>query len=511
MTPPPLLIKRSDFLDNASSLLKENKFLCILSELGNGKSVFMKELSFKLHLDGYEVYVLNMNNDNYISDIDKFARTNRHIVLIIDSYGWCKDIVEYLIKINPSNIKVIFSERTMNHHAIVSDFNGEFITKDINIDELKSSEIEKLIKILDHLSLWGNKNSGLNDKQKFNLIKWKYDSQISMVLINLLKSDNINSKIKSLLSSLFEHKGMKKNIFVTCLLDSMGVPDIHMSISLISDLSKNQELYNQIYKLKDLRYFISIDSRNKIKSKSSVFSHYLIKEQFDSNYVIDNCIFILSDLETRNGKTHNLDALRNSIRIFLLRYNFIEKILPDNDSKSTMLVKYFEEIKNKLPHIKNHPHYWLHYAMAQMAIYDYIKAGRYIEAAYSYANQFPEYDKRKIDNQNARLKLLIACSQDVTETEEAMKLFLDADSILSNQPNDIYKFKIVIDYFYFYKKWRDHLEQKQLQVIKKSAKNRFNDLSSFETSDKKNNFKTEKIFEQCRKILNDIINEIKDI
>ena len=500
----PFLIKRTK-LEQLKDLIQENKIICVNSELGNGKSVFLKEAALELTIEGHIVYILTDFSGNYISDIDKILSNNINAILIIDTYGNYKDLIEYLISVDLNNIKIILSERTINHHSIIKDYNGKLKTKDLNIDILDENEINFLIKILEHTSLWG-KYGHLSYHRKKNHIKDTCKSQLSYVLIDVLKSTHIKNEINKLLQKIFEDKETKMIIFTICLLDVMNIP---VTLSLISDISSNDIPLSKFSNSSEIRQLFTVKlSEHLVDTKSSIYSLYLLNEHFEANYIIDKCLFILTNLDNKFKNTKSLDLLRNEIRTNLFRFNFIENILPIS-TKTGMLVKYFEEIKNKLPFHINNPQYWLQYAMAHIAMRDYNKANRYLQNAYDKAKFIDYYDVHKIDNQKARLNLKIA-SLSTTNILEAMKLFVHADNLLNKHNNDVYKFKVVLDYVDFYNKKKKSFSKANFKTIKIACENKLKDLKKLQKHDD-NNFKQEKVYRNCEMQLEYIISDIKGL
>lgn len=499
----PFIIKRTK-LDDLVELLKKNKIICITSELGNGKSIFLRETALQLTLEGYSVFVLSDTSGNYIADIDKIISSNKNATLIIDTYGNFPDIVNHIIKIDLGKIKIILSERTSRHYQIVSDSDDKLQTKDLNIDILDDEEIDKFINILEHTSLWGQ-YGGKTKSQKRRLIEDKHKKQISSVLIDVLKSNYIKNEISKLLKNSFKDEKMKKYIFATCLLDIMNIP---ASLALVENLSQDTSLLSKFSSQKELRSIFTLNLlEHEINTKSSIYSLHIINEHFNPSYIIDQCLSILKDFDKKFAKDKTLDFARDSIRTNLFRFNFIEKILPIS-TKREMLIRYFERIKNDLPFHIHNPQYWLQYAMAYIAMKNYDKADRYIQNAYDKAKHRDYYDEHKIDNQKARLNLKVA-SLNTTPMNEAIKLFIAADTLLSRLNNDVYKFKVVMDYKDFVDSREKSFSKENKKIVISACKTKLSDIESLKKFDI-NNFKQERLYQVCKARLEHLISTLSN-
>ncbi len=484
---PPFLVIREQIKYLIENFEKHN-IICILGEIGNGKSIFLKEASRVLNQKGYNVFISNSDNSNHsiIRDFEEIKKYRiQRPLIIIDTYSNFYEIIEYIIKNGINDIKLLLSERTLIHHSIISkEENKNFKTYDIYIDMLNNSEIDHLNKIIDNL--------GFPEKSRNNELK-----QISLILMNRKNSEYLKKEI----NKIFQRLNDKKEIlFVICLLNIMDKP---LELSLISELLNDRNILSDFKETKDLEHFFTINYKEQeILIKSSIFSSYIIREIFNENDIVDFCIKLSKNLGEKFGA---LDYKRESIRKNLLRFNFIEQLLKNN--KRNMLIQYFEELKNKINYHIDNPQYWLQYAMAHISIKEYDKASRYLENAYEKARNRDRYNEKKIDNQKARLNLKIA-SEGSTSIAEAIVLFKEADTLLAKQENSTYKFNVVSDYKDFFDARKNDLSDKNdINSIKAVCKNRLRDLEKIE-KDNQDNFKQEQIYNICKNNLSYILNNI---
>ena len=485
---PPFLVIREQIKDLIENFEKHN-IICVLGEIGNGKSIFLKEASHVLNQKGYNVFISTSDNSNHsiIRDFEEIKKYGiQRPLIVIDTYSNFYEIIEYIIKNGINDIKLLLSERTLIHHSIISkEENKKFKTYDIYIDMLNNSEIDHLNKIIDNL--------GFPEKPRNNELK-----QISLILMNRKNSEYLKKEI----NKIFQRLNDKKEIlFVICLLNVMDKP---LELSLISELLNDRNILSDFKETKDLEHFFTINYKEQeILIKSSIFSSYIIREIFNENDIVDFCIKLSKNLGEKFGA---LDYKRESIRKNLLRFNFIEQLLKNN--KRNMLIRYFEELKNKINYHIDNPQYWLQYAMAHISTKEYDKASRYLENAYEKARNKDRYNEKKIDNQKARLNLKIASEGSITSITEAIVLFKEADTLLAKQENSTYKFKVVSDYKEFFDARKNGLsDNNDINSIKMACKNKLRDLEKIEKDDQ-DNFKQEQIYNICKNNLSYILNNI---
>ena len=77
-------------------ILKSNKFLAILSDFGNGKSVILQEAMATLSILGKQVFYLHNPDGDYATDIEKINNLKGESIIIIDDYSFHSGIFNYI-------------------------------------------------------------------------------------------------------------------------------------------------------------------------------------------------------------------------------------------------------------------------------------------------------------------------------------------------------------------------------------------------------------------------------
>ena len=442
----PILVFRKE-LTQALELVKNNTSILLTSELGNGKTIFLKILCSLLSHSSYDVFYVNSLNNNVYHDIEILTKSNKRSILIFDSYEQYIDVLTFIDGLNSSKLTLILASRTSSHDYFFSRFKFENLNFiNIEIDELDHDEVISLIQVIDNIGLWGS-DASLREEDKIVLIDRKYKNQLSLILLGVLKSPVIINKIKNVSSSLLENKEYKKTIFTICLLSFLDLP---LSKSFIAEISQNRTIYDlNLVKQNAFTEFFDVD-KNKATTKSSLFSLSFISNILESSYIVDELLNIVSLLGDTRKDLHERRELQKAI----LRFSIVERLLPSSGRKSN-LIRYYETLKRALPLLKEDPHYWLQYGMAMLTYNDYDKAERYLELSYHLANNRVLYHTQHIDVQTSRLNLMKASDRGLDlQTTDRFKLFEEAHSKLCKVDNDIHKYrqlhlyKDVFDFIY---------------------------------------------------------------
>ncbi|MFP1736456.1 SIR2 family protein [Lonsdalea quercina] len=471
----PILVFRKE-LTQAIELVKNNSNILVMSELGNGKTIFLKILCSLLSQSSYDVFYVSSLNNNVYHDIEILSKSNKESILIFDSYEQYIDLLTFIDELNSSKLTLILASRTSSHEYFFSRFQFQNLKfSNIEIDELDRDEVTALIQIIDNIGLWGGKAS-FREEDKIRLIERKYKNQLSLILLGILNSPVIIAKVKNISTSLLENKDYKKTIFTICLLSFLDLP---LSKSFISEISQNRTIYDlNLVKQDAFSEFFDVD-KNKATTKSSLFSLSFISNILESSYIIDELLNIVNLLGDAKNDLHERRELQKAI----LRFSIVERLLPSSGRKSN-LIRYYENLKRALPILKEDPHYWLQYGMAMLTYNDYAKAERYLTLSYSLASNRVFYHTQHIDVQSSRLNLMKANDRSLDlSAMERFKLFEEAHSKLCRVDNDIHRYrqlhlyKDVFDFIYA------ELSSKNKTSFEFAFKRVIKDIDKLETDD----------------------------
>ncbi|MBS0858353.1 SIR2 family protein [Providencia rettgeri] len=494
----PILIYRSE-INKAFELIKNRSNVLITSELGNGKSIFLKILCSILSQNSYDVYQIESINNNIYSDIEKISQGEKTSILVFDSYDKYIDILKFTDRLHSANIILVLSARSSSHEYYFSKIKFENISlNEIELDELDHDEVLELINIIDNTGFWEDKAS-LNIDAKISLIDRKYKNQLSLTLLGLLNSPVILSKIKESSSVLINNKNFKKTIFTICLLSFLDLP---LTKSFISEIAQNRAIYDQ--ELTKQQAFLSLFDidKSRAQTKSSLFSLSFISNILDSNYIIDELLSIVENLGDTKNDLHEKKELQKNI----LRFSIVERLLPSSGRKAS-LTRYYEYVKRALPNLKEDPHYWLQYGMAMLTYNDYTKAERFFKNSYSLASNRVLYHTQHTDVQYSRLNLMKANdkSLDLSITDR-FKLFEEAHIKLCAVDNDIHRYRQLHLYKDIFDMTYNSLSNKNKTYFEFAFKRIISDIDKLDADDYR--LANSKTVKSIRRMASDCLNII---
>lgn len=425
----PYFIKR-DIVSTCLQNINNSNNIIIAGDLGNGKSIILDMLAYELTINGYHTYVLRNNDGDYISDLDQISRYEDAAVVIVDNCSNYPNLIRHAVAIKADNVTYVFADRNSNNFKE----NNSLDLIEHNIDLLSGNEIESAVKIIDNLATW-QQFSALSPDRKKKLVSDKYASQLSLLLLGLMNSPNIKTKIKQQTDLIYTNPDHKKTIFCICICE---IANVEPTSSLVSEISGINAIYNiSLRNSPAFNQLFKIDGTT-IKSKSSIMALSLLNNTFSDIYARD----VLLDIVERTDAIKDQDIEIKKIFKSLLRFHIVERILPQNQSA---LDRYYEELKFRCTWLMDSPHYWVQYAMCRLSFSDYNRAQNYLTNAYQKAEtKKGTYHTDNIDTQQARL-YLNQCL-DNNNASESYKLFDKAHDLLNKLPNEGRKFRQVLLY-----------------------------------------------------------------
>lgn len=435
----PSLVLR-DHLKIIKEFVNDDKNIVLYSDMGNGKSIIASQIHSYLTAASIECYYVSDLEGDFIADIDHLSKTGKKIVITLDGYERYLDLLKHISLSLPDNISIIATSRTGEHERlrpVLKEMKFEY--NEISLDVLFDDEIQSLVDIIDNLGMWGDK-AGLSVTRKVKFIQDKHSSQLSLTLLFLFNSPQFRDRISAELKPLLRNNDIKDTIFSIALCEVLDIP---CSNSMVSELADNDKIFSS--KLRNNQHFKNLFHMNGdgIKTKSSLFCLSLIRNHFSPTYVTAT----LQKIAKRFNEYRSKDYEQKIVFLATLRFSFVERLLSDTNKKGN-LKRYYEDLKISVNWLKNDPHFWLQYGMANITFKEYSKAQQFLDQSYSLARNKDSYYTSNIDTQQARLFLLVAMEEN--EQHKVFEGFSKANTILDRLDNDVYKFRQVEKYRDFY-------------------------------------------------------------
>lgn len=451
-----------DRLENCINAIDNGEhYIAVNGNIGNGKTLFLMGLTTLLKIRGYNVFSFKEDTPKTFRELEQICSFNdNRTVIILENYTSHRDVVEKFSSLQSDAIFVV-SERTAIND-IHFDWLREKTQKDyyeVDLNTLSSNEIDNVIKLLDHVNLWGKLAGELNHK-KIEFIKRDCRSELRGVLLYLLDTKPIKDHLEAIFSKLKNNTSFYKSLILVMMSSYTSFTiDIYDLTRAIDDGLIN----NSSFKRNEIvQEFIDF-STGVSKASSAVLAEVVLKNFVDAKVFIDTLIDAFMQFDKDNQKYRI--ALKS-----LMTYSSLIAILGNHHNEARKLIPdFYDNIKSCVV-CRNNPHFWLQYAIAMLEDHDFPAAKIYFDNAYSYAKNKTQFNEVQIDNHYARFLLENAINN---EDELFMESFQKAHTILTDprymKDKKYYPFKVARCYNPFYKKYKDSMDPQTLILFKQAS------------------------------------------
>jgi hypothetical protein len=444
----PFMVVR-EHISKICDLIDRNKHCALISDLGNGKSVLLRQLTLALAIYGKRVFTLHSPEGDFRADIQKLHDVGSESIIVIDDYATYPEVMAYILKFNSPHIKTVFAERT-NKHDIHSKTLRETGTVfvEFGVNMLSDTEINDFMGIVDNLGWWPK--DIFSDERKRQFLRSDNNSQLSSTLLSIFDAPQIKDRLRGLITPLLRNPDYQSLIFSICFLEELGLP---RSTTLISEIADNDSVWDSSL-LDDPRFKQLFEIKDcKVVSKSAILTHTLLTNFFKSFYIIDRLLI----LAEKYDRVRDTGDIQYQIFLSLVRFSTVERMLPD-EGKVNNLIRYYENLKIKVPRQISNPMFWLQYGMARISHNQLAEAQAHLNEAYRLADRRDYYDCSAIHTQQARIYLKMAIQS--SDGKSAWEQFEKAHKILTGLKDDKFKFRQLPLYLELYNAKYDSMPAK---------------------------------------------------
>ena len=441
---PPYYISRPQIMKIIEGINSGVNNFLICSDLGNGKTLFLNGLQCKAIENNFNTFLLKDRNDYIFEEVDIILQGKGKILILIENYHNEIDLIEYINLNRSNNVVLVLTCRSILNDVFYDRLDQALNHKNImefDLNHLIDEDVNKLINLFNHYGLWGIQAS-FSKKQKEYYIHSKCRREFQAILLGVIKSPDIQERIKTIFLELDKFKDYRKVITMAFVLQLMGITP---RIDIVMDLLKSNLInFSNFRNNFIVKQFINFE-KDEILAKSSILAKYALNNLYNGNELTDTLIEVTKNAESlMRGKDIFNDIFRN-----LLIYSTVQRILPEKNRRAN-IIRFYESLKD-LYHTSRNPFFWLEYAIARLFFKEYDKAAVYFDTAYSYARKLRYFNAFQIDNHYARY-LLEKAIVDNDETK-CMEAFRSAHNIISNQIKDEikhYPYRVANNYWPFY-------------------------------------------------------------
>ena len=371
------VLSRSKIENVKNSLEDGHKMFAILSELGNGKSIFLQVLQFELLAMGYQIFWIDESGEIAEKELISLCSTPGRKVFFLESYPERLHLIE-AFSLNKTNESCLFVTARTSVHDLFSEAltekNQGIAAIEFNLDVLDETEIEWFSQLFTTYGLWGDL-AGKSNRKKRYFLRNTCNSQIHAILLKIFESPHIQQKIKELFEPLEKHQEV-----LICLM-VMAVIGMPTRVDLLADVVGSEKFSASTLRSDDrIRQLVGFDSYS-VNVRSPIIGEFYLTRIAHRSSILS----VLIKLAEQTNKGRHAGGVFKPIFESLQRFSVIQKVFP-SEGKLEAILSYYENIKALDGCVKNY-HFWLQYAIACLTLGERERSKKYFDQAFSIARE----------------------------------------------------------------------------------------------------------------------------
>ena len=389
------VVPRQQTVDDAVRRLEHAPSLLIHSRLGNGKSIFLYSLAYKLSEIGYSCFLCRPTPMLLQRDLDVLKKLRR-IALFFDSHHSAIDLMDRLREL-PARTRFIVAARSstldLRRHVFQRIFAAPLAS--LNLDRIDEEDKTAFKRILDR--------SGVRVQDLEQVIR--QSRNFREIVTTLYDNTVISKKIQQELGPLLEDRDSRNVLVATHLFKFIGE---EATPSVLRDVTGSDPYSVMIRFPGFARDILGLDDPD-LESKSALFSEYIIQRHVKTQDVTD-CAYLILVAAVKRKTNPRYQAVLSK----LMRYSELSRALHRDPHRSDALAKLFAELSRD-DTVNREPLFWLQYAILMRDREELLLAEGFIRTAYARAKDIPAFQTYQIDTY--ALKLLMLVEQEIGDPE----------------------------------------------------------------------------------------------
>lgn len=450
----------------------KKKVMLLLSDLGNGKSIFCKILRDQLRQENIKVFTFVNDFQGINNEIDEICsdKTN-HTFVIFDDYKSKLHILSKFKYQDTSKMTFVLSAR-----KAVNPTNSPILRAlDIQendicvlfLDQLNSNEIDSLAYVIQTNSLYSSSMKDRSLASVKDYIENECRSRFANILLRAYDSSDIKSRITQLWNESKEKQVEIRHLAIIALMKAVMGMDLNIAqmldllgIDFVLVSGKDSPLINE---------FFNFDGDD-IKIKSSIIAKELLTTVIGLEDLIETMEAIIDKANIEYECNHGYEELLKN----LVSHSHF-RIFDVTPQSQEFILKFYNDIRN-YTFCQNNLFFWEQFASACIDCQNYSTAKRCLQNAYAMAKEKEEsgFEPFHVANIEARCiieeLLFNANTGSKVTAHEAIETLITCHNKLlkyyNNPENNIsYTFRVGYKYVDIFKLWKDEFNPREKSIF----------------------------------------------
>jgi hypothetical protein len=383
----------------------------VSSRIGNGKSIFLRELAVHAARDGYRVLAGTHPAATIVDEINILRRDGKPLAFIYEGAREFEAAIKAVSAVLQARDILLVATRPA---SFASDFqNLRNIIGDgfrrLDLDTLTEADIADVDRLLEFYGIWG-RSAGRTVESRRRFIRNECGAEPRSLFLHLFRDSSISGRIRQPVERLLERGGDMPSLLTALLVSRFADCPIgfHDVCDLLDVEPHEVHLAFREAGVSDLFQ----DSELDFKARSPVLAEHLLAEILPGSLVLEAIAVLVERLVSfRDADSRFEESIPR-----ILRFAGITRIFRGQERRH-FLESLYERVL-RLAYIRGDPQFWLQLAMARVEGEQWLEADKALQTAYEMAKSRPGYRTYMLDNQMARFLLLSGVAGYQTDLDE---------------------------------------------------------------------------------------------
>ncbi|CAM3314829.1 hypothetical protein HALO32_02490 [Halomonas lysinitropha] len=392
------VVPRQERVENAAAILKTARSLLVHSRLGNGKSLFLSLLAYKLSEIGYKCFWCQDISPTLNQDINALHSLN-NVVIIFDSYDVALDVIRAT------------ADRLDAAKFVIAIRTG---IQDVRLHEIR----ERLPSPLERINL-----NGLLEAEKDDFFHLLDDAGILEPALR--KELSRCEDIREVVTSVYKHSGIKEKLQqeLEPILGDSTLRTAMVSIHLLNIAGQypdsaflraitGGDTYVLASKFREAASEIVHFNGDDLRPHSPIFSEYLSENFFDAEDVVSSIYSIVTEGVRRKPRRPY-----QAITSYFMQVTNLKRLVKGSN-QSSLLAGLFDQLHRDI-NVNGEPLFWLQYSILMMDMKELGAAERFLNTAYARASSLTGFKTFQLDTHALRILLMLESAD--TESKSVVR------------------------------------------------------------------------------------------
>lgn len=445
----------------------------LTSRIGNGKSIFLQQLSVHLARDGFLVLLGAQSSDRIHDEIQYLKTEDRPIAFLFEGARENENSIRVVLDyLSPRDVLVVTtrSSGTASEQLRLRELLGAGTLR-VDLDRLEAADFQQLDSLLGYYGLWPE-GAGETEGERRRFVEQQCDEEVRGVLLHIFDEPAISARIREPVDRLSSDRNAYA--VLVCLL-AARLANLSLAFSDICDLfDLDRRQIHDAFEASGVRDVVP-DTDENFRARSPVLAEHLLAHVIAPAAVYDALrILVERVVDFRDADTRYADALPN-----ILRFAFVSRVFQGPSARELILAYYESALMFAV--VRDDPQFWLQLAMARMEFLDWEPARAALDSAYQKARRRPAYLTYMIDNQKARFLLMSATAgfpSDIDENAKTACEIIQSRLTVRDGEVDVHSFRLIYPLLTFFDRFKAEIQSTTRQLIRTTLRQAESTLQS---------------------------------